>query len=214
MTHPKSMSEAQQLAALFGACESEGRTNPRPLPPDGCPLPDFSAGGLVEDLGAVADDIRQIASDLGARPYRLFSVIQQWSGGQVGRGEASIVQRRELIPRPRVNVNPARTEFTEGGRQTRGYVRVSELSPRLTQDDIFGIFAVQPLTEGLEAYVEMAMDSRDGRSERYRLTAADVPYRDAENFQWTVDLYFASNSPTRDGGLQEATLYPGRLRDV
>lgn len=205
---PKDEVEAAQLRALFGDCEPTGRTNPRPLTPDACPTPDMAAGSLVESLGAVADDLRSIASDLGARPYRLFSVIQEWSGGAVGRGYASIVSRREILPRPKINVNPARSEFTAGGRQTRGHVRVTEISPRLTADDIFGIFGTQPLTGGRESYLELAMDSRDGRSQRYRLTPADIPHRDAENFQWTVDLYYASNNPTRDGGLQEASYFP------
>lgn len=215
MTLPKDETEAAQLQALFGRPEPTGRTNPRPITPDACPMPyDPSASSLVESLGAVADDLRQIASDLGARPYRLFSVIQRWSGGAVGRGYASIVSRREILPRPKVNVNPAQTEYTAGGRQTRGHVRVTELSPRLTADDIFGIFGTQPLAGGRESYLELTIDSRDGRSQRWRLTPADVPQRDAENFQWTVDLYYASNSPTRDGELVEATYYPERTVDA
>ena len=70
------------------------RSNPRPVPPDRDPslhpnpMPSLS---LVESLGYVADDLRQIYTNLGARPYRINAVVVRWTGGAIGRGKQEVV---------------------------------------------------------------------------------------------------------------------------
>lgn len=171
---------------------------------------------LVESLGGIVDDIRQLATDLGARPYRVFSVVSQWSGGEIGRGEVQLLRETEFLPTPKlVETSGVRAEPKSGGIAERGTIKLREVSPRYTEDEVRGLLGTGPLTDpatgiplaAVEVFVEVRMDPRDGVSERRRFIVSGMPYRDGEAFEWVVSLLRQDQDRTRGGALYP---YEGR----
>ena len=181
---------------------TEEQRNPRAVQPntDGAlhqnPVPELS---LVESLGPTVDGLRQIFTDVGMRPYRVFSVVVRFSGGEPGRGREEVASETELLPTPKLDVRPVTTVILSGGRVERGGARLSEVSPRYTEDDIRALFRVKPLPAGHVGYIESRIDGRDGVTQRRRFAVKGAPFRDAENFQWIVQLGSEDGERSRDG---------------
>jgi hypothetical protein len=162
---------------------------------------------LVESLGGIVDDIRQINTDLGARPYRVFSVTLKWSGGEIGRGDAEVVSETEFLPTPDLSsINSVRRSLLSGGNVERGGLALYEISPRYTEDQLDALCYGDRECRGpaFQTFIEVSIDRRDGdRTKRRRFTIAAVPYRDAKRFQWTVDLTKQDGDRKPDGTVQE-----------
>lgn len=165
---------------------------------------------LYETLGSVADDLRQVNVDLGGRPYRCFSIVVRWSGGEVGKGQASVISEVELTPTPHVDLRPMRSEMTAAGKKEKGYIKLTEISPRFTEDDIRSVFHVQPVPVGHQGFIEVRHDARDGETVRRRYTVRGVPWRDIDNFQWVARLSDEEQGRDRAGNLTERKLNLGR----
>ena len=158
--------------------------------PDLGPSPDPQTS-LVESLGSVVDDIRQIATDIGARPYRVFSVRVGWSGGERGRGLPTIICEEEFLPTPFVKDWFVRRELENVGSVERGIVELREVSPRYTEAQIMSLcpYPCGPDADGNETFIEMRIDSRDGTQVKHRrFVVANAPFLDAERFEWRVKL--------------------------
>ncbi len=161
---------------------------------------------LVEELGDVADDLRQLNTDLGMRPYRVFAVVIEWTGKEEGRGDPKIVVEQELLPTPLVRMRGLRLELKSAGKTDRGYLEISELSPRYTEDQLQRSFHVKPLTEAHEAFYEIRQDARDGAEPvRRRFVLRSVPERDVENFQWVIRVFAQNQARDRKGAPNRAT---------
>ena len=185
--------------------------NPRPVKPGTDPalqgVDCGRPGGLVESLGGTADSMRQLLTDAGLRPYRVFSVVVRWSGGAPGRGDVQVVSEQELLPRPLVvDMGGVRGASTAAGKEERGGVMLRQVSPRYTEDDLRALFHQQPLPQGHEGFLEVRMDGRDGVAERRRFVVRDVPHRDAGKFEWRVKLAKQSADRTRAGALRDDTV--------
>jgi hypothetical protein len=168
----------------------------------------------VEELAAVADDLRQLNTDFGLRPYRVFSVVVAWSGGVIGRGLAAVVSETELLPTPLVDLRPVRGTMRTGGQVEEGMATLKEVSPRYTEEDIETLFHQQPLPKGHEGFLEVRMDRRDGvRVKRRRFTVRGVPYRDAAEFDWEVRIMRQRRDRKPDGKLSERTDLPERVKN-
>ncbi len=168
----------------------------------------------MEQLGGVADDLRQLYTDFGLRPYRVVSVLQRWSGGRVGAGTVAIVRELELLPTPLVEWS-VRRRNTEGGYTEDGAATLSEISPRLTEEEVQALVAPCGLGPGEESFLEMRMDARDGVVvPRRRFTVQGPPFRKAGKFEWRVRLIKANPDRDHQGGLGgERTEFPERLRN-
>ena len=158
---------------------------------------------FVEQMGEIVDDLRQLATDFGARPYRVFCVVVAWSGGAVGRGTQVQIDETELLPTPRIDLTSLRYVVTSGGRTDNGRTSLYEVSPRYTEDDIEALFH-RALEANEQSFIEVRMDGRDGREPiRHRLTLSGVPFRDADGFQWVVPLIIQQEERNRNGTLSE-----------
>lgn len=176
------------------------RENPRIITPNNdsrigpIPQPEDS---LANCLGAVADDLRQLYTAFGLRPYRLFSIVTRWTGGEHGRGDEVLVSEVELLPTPRVSLSGLRGSLSDGGLRERGTLRVDQISPRYTEDDINAIFHVHPLPASHTGWIEMREDARDGsKMIRRRFVVQGTPARHADRFSWEVDL--TQQDPSRN----------------
>lgn len=164
-------------------------------------LPPWEADrSLGAELSEVVDDARGLIADLGLAPYRVFSVLEQWSGGSRGRGEVSILAEREFTPPPVLNYRPIRRELGSAGVVERGEVTLERISPRYTEDEIRSFFPVS-LERGQYVYIEARFDGRDGGTpQRRRFTIASVPYLEIpRRFQWVVRLR-PQDDPRDDAG--------------
>jgi len=178
------------------------RSNQRPVPPDRDPslhpnpMPSRS---LVESLGYVADDLRQIYTNLGARPYRINAVVVRWTGGAIGRGKQEVVSSKPVEPTPRVNLAPLRNEMTSGGLQEKGYIRADQISPNFTEDDIiYSMYEIQPLPDGYQAVWDMFIDDRDGRTVKRRLVPKGPPERHPTRLEWSCEFLRQDENESRE----------------
>lgn len=190
------------------------RINPRPVTPERDPnlhpLRD-PASSLVESFGSVVDEMRQIATDLGVRPYRLFSVVIQWSGGERGRGKPTVVSETEFLPTPVVYLGSTGREATTGGGILRGEARVTELSPRYTEEDLNALFHVNPLGKNQEGFLEVVLDERMGKAIRRRFVRKGTPQYEADKFQWVCKLLAQDQPRQRDGRVRDVSVRGERL---
>lgn len=203
--------ELTQLQELQLPDAPTPRANPRVQPPDADYSLRHGSGGLAESLGATVDHLRQLYTDMGLRPYRLWSVVVAWSGGEPGRGELTVVRETELLPTPRIEMPSYRQEGTAAGAKDDGSITITQLSPRYTEDDITAIFPTE-LPPGHQSFLEMRIDQRDGCTKRRRLAVVGVPWRRSEHFDWRVKVRDQEESRNRDGSFSRARLYPERMR--
>lgn len=155
---------------------------------------------LVEQLGPAIDSLRQLYSDFGLRPYRVFSVVYEWTGGDVGRGTPRVISESELLPTPIVrDTAGVLGEQRSAGLVERGTVRIEQVSPRYTEDEVRTLFHQLPLKPGQQGFIELRIDARDGNTERRRFVVRGVPYRDAGAFQWKVTLLRQDEDRSRAG---------------
>lgn len=166
---------------------------------------------LVEELGQTADELRQLFTDIGMRPYRVFSVRVRWSGRKIGVGTATVVEETEFLPTPLVDLSPVWSEVKSAGKVEDGVATLREVSPRLTEDQVRGLFFQDKLGPGEEGFIEVVHDARDGVTERRRFTVRGVPVRKESKFQWTVRLQRARKDRHRDGTPDVRTERPERI---
>jgi hypothetical protein len=168
---------------------------------------------LVEELGGTVDELRQLKTDFGLRPYRVFSVIERWSGGESGRGEVVVESEVELLPTPKVvDIKPVRGVATPAGLDEKGGIRLKEISPRYTEDDIRALFHVQPLGKDQDGFLEVRVDERDGSTMRRRFTIKGTPFRDAEKFEWSAYLTTQNADRSRAGQVQDDVSGPAEVQ--
>lgn len=160
---------------------------------------------FVESCGELVDEMRQLYTDYGLRPYRVFAVVVRWTGGASGAGTAAVVGEAEFLPTPKlVDTRSVRTQAQSGGAINQGKVELLQLSPRYTEDEIRLLtFCGMSLPKGHDGFIEVRLDDRDGNAERRRFVAKAAPYRDAKGLQWKVELSSQQGDRSRDGRLTE-----------
>lgn len=172
---------------------------------------------LIGGLGDVVDDIRQIATDLGARPYRVFLLWTLAGGEERGEGDERLLAELELLPTPSVQDLTSITFAPySAGKLPVGSVRVSQISTRYGEDVLAGNIlptGAQPdarrgdffyevrEVEGLAGQCGPNEDGlvRQPLRKRYRLLGG--PYRVPTRVMYEVILERASEDRKRDGRL-------------
>lgn len=163
--------------------------------------PAEASRSLAEELGETVDDLRHLETTFGLRPYRYFAIRARWSGGEVGRGDLRVVRETELVPPPRVVERSLRRGAGAGGRDESGTVRLDEISPRYTEDDLSMLFP-RALAAGEEAWIEERSDGRDGyETRRRRFSVASAPKRDPQTWSWQLELRVQEGGRDRSGAI-------------
>jgi hypothetical protein len=97
-----------------------------------------AARSVLARISPAIDRARQVATEIGARPYLLFLVWGTWGGEQRGEGDFKEVARLQLLPTPRIeDPSFARTPFSAGVLPV-GTLRVSQISASYTQPVLQG----------------------------------------------------------------------------
>jgi hypothetical protein len=179
---------------------------------------------LANRLGRVADDVRQIATNIGVRPYRVFLIWTKWVGtGTVERGEGTeyIIQKLEILPTPRVtSLDGLSLSIAHAGVIPIGSVRVDRISVRrFTEDVLKGkAFPCDPLPFGerieekhipepYDFFWEIVEDGRgDCPAKRRRFRPMTEPVRRPGKPDWTLMLDRVSLDRNRLG---ESTITTG-----
>lgn len=153
----------------------------------------------------MVDRARSIATRLGARPFRVFLVWTISSGDKRGDGDEKILERHEIQPRPRCDFASLTRNPTLVGVYAAGSVRVDEITPAYTLDELQGVKLPNgrpvPVDRGrVSFFYEVTEDGRgDDPPSRGRFRLNNVPAREAENVQWVIILEPVSDAMRRDG---------------
>lgn len=164
---------------------------------------DTLLGSFVED--GCLDELRQLAAEFGARPYRVFLVTTIWSGTRKGLGVERIKEEVELLPTPKVDpMTGVNLQLQPIGIDEVGGLQITEISPRYQEHELRGIGPQgESLAPNEEFYWEVALSRGDGEAKkRRRFHIQGVPsYHAADGgaLQWHVRLVRAGTDREADG---------------
>jgi hypothetical protein len=136
-------------------------------------------GRLIPKVNAIRS---RLYEKTGVREFRVFRVIRTWSGGEVGRGIATL-EELEIDPSPDVVFDNGRQDRLERGRVEDGFCKLLEVSLELIESDLTG----QPLARGQECYYRITERNEHAASPSYWVLEG-TPWADRDNFQWIVRL--------------------------
>jgi hypothetical protein len=148
------------------------------------------------------DELRQLAADFGARPYRVFLVRTRWTGGKRGKGVERVSQETEILPTPKLEtLASVNLQMLDVGVDEQGAVSVSEISPRFTENQLLGRNEDGSGIPDDETFSwEIALSRGDrGDDKRRRYNIRGVPSYEATALQWKVQLIRAGSDRLADG---------------
>lgn len=159
------------------------------------------ASTLIASLTPTVDCIRDIATQLGARPYRVSLVWTRWSGGSRGEGHETVEREEALTPTPYVkDVSDLDRKLMPGGAEEVGDVKVTEISPRYTEDYLCGRDENgNDIPDDVSFYWEVLLPQARGNGIRRRYYPAGPPNTESTDFQWSIRLKKISENRQRDG---------------
>lgn len=160
---------------------------------------------IASRFGPRADRLRQIATRMGVRPYRVFLVWTKATGEERGEGTTKEVARREILPTPRVQSLDAVTfNPFHAGVAPVGSVRIDRISATMTADELRGLIVPErpegSVPEPYDFFYEVVEDGRgDPRPTREKFRLLSEPFRRAGKVDWTLMLERVSGDRARDG---------------
>lgn len=92
---------------------------------------------IAHRLAPTIDRIRQIATNLGTRPHRVFLTWTRWTGEARGEGAEELVGQLEVLPTPRVDsLDKLSFSLYAAGSLPVGSIQVSEISAAAFTEDL------------------------------------------------------------------------------
>lgn len=163
---------------------------------------------LASDLVDIVDEIRQLNSEFGIRPYRVFMIHSQWTGGEVGVGQEQITSRIEILPTPRLKgMDSLSTIVDPTGLTEDGSVDVDQISARYTEDDLTGRtpdLNDPNLPRTSAGAVDFYWEVHENRGQTpntvlRRFNPKGVPHLSRDGFQWRIALVKQDYDRGRNG---------------
>ena len=156
---------------------------------------------LVRSLTGCVDGIRDLYTCLGARAYSVSLLKTRWSSGDRGMGIEELISTKMILPTPLVSeVTALATEQLPIGNEEVGNVRVSQISPRFTEEELTGLeFDGCPIGDGENFYWEITFPKRTGDAVKRRFLPDAAPSYNPTAFEWEVVLVKASEDRLRVG---------------
>lgn len=157
---------------------------------------------LTADMVEVADDLRDLYTEFGQRPYRVRIIRTKAADGLRGHGPEVVTFEFEILPTPKLMDLDGIQEILQPiGLDEVGGVTVREISGRLTDEILRGLDedGTGPgVNENVFYEVEFPrLDGRPSTKRRFQLRGA--PFYDAEAIQWRVKLERAHADRDRQG---------------
>jgi hypothetical protein len=151
---------------------------------------------LAQSLGPAVDRIRQLATDLGVRPYQVWLVHWRWPGKR-GLGKPIEIHREEILPTPRVQ-DMLSTSFAVSafGMSEGGGLFIDQVSQRYSEADLTGRTPdlIDPArTQTSSGNVEFFWEVRERRqttppTKPRRYVPSGVPMLNRTGMHWRVNL--------------------------
>lgn len=158
------------------------------------------------------DNARQIATEIGARPYQVFLVWGRWGGEERGDGTFKETARMQLVPNPLVETMSFTRTPQSAGVLPVGAVRVSQISQSYTQPMLQGDalptggdFNLQDRKN--DFFYEVTLDDRTPTEnpERARFRLLSGPVLMPTRVSWEMQLERSSEDRTnREAGQDRA----------
>ena len=159
---------------------------------------------LAHRLGKRVDRIRQLATRLGIRPYRVFLVWTKFTGEERGEGNEGLIKRLEILPTPKlIDLSNVTFSPVAVGTLPIGAIRLERVSVSFTEDVLMGrqvpeAHEVPP--EPYDFFYEVVEDGRgDNPAERKKFRMVGTPHRHAGGVHWRLTLERISEDMKRDG---------------
>jgi hypothetical protein len=175
-----------------GAARAAALTFEVPMPGTATLDPDV----LVDDLMETIDELRgEIPVELGARQYRVFTVLRTWSGVERGDGTFADVET-EITPRPLVQPRTRPDQMQPAGLDEVDGIVLREVSFSYTEAELAG--------STRRANQEWLIRLKDGygqaiRTRDYVLEGSPTPDR-IKDIGWTVTLRRAPDAVSLEAG--------------
>lgn len=145
---------------------------------------------LVASMIPVADNLRELAANMGLRPYILRMVWVRWTGPLVGRGNAIVERVEDVRPTPNIPKHGTDLEYMDAGAVNRGPIEVLEVSGTYTMEQLMGIGAGgEALDPNLEFFYETEKLRPDGSASnklRWSLSGEPTWYPGALSWRFTL----------------------------
>lgn len=162
------------------------------------------ARSLARKLVKPVDRIRDLNTRFGLRPYLVFTIFTQWSGGQRNSGEEVVVgEPTAILPTPKISDLDELAEIVSpvGLDEQQGIV-VSEISGCYTEEQLRGFDNATgaEIPPDRSFYWEVEFLRADGAStERRRFNISAAPNYKPDNCEWIVRLTRSRPERTRSG---------------
>ena len=159
-------------------------------------------GTLAQRLIPVADNIRNLNTRFGLRPYKVRIVRVRWSGGTRGRGVPEVERELDILPTPMVQDLTTLTEvLTPIGLDETGVIGVGEISGSFTDEQLrFLDDDGEGPGPDEEVFYEIEYPQPDGRpSVLRRFFIRGAPHYRAGQFQWNIRLEKIEEDRSRTG---------------
>jgi hypothetical protein len=171
------------------------------------PLQPFQAKrSLANRLVRVADNVRQIATNLGIRPYRVFLVWTTFDGEERGEGTERELARVEILPTPKTaELTSLQQAPYAAGVLTTGTLRLDRISAGFTAAQLSGLEVpgkgqLPDMPQNIDFWYEIREDGRgNDRPVPLRFRLATSPYRAAGKVSWSVVLERQDEATQMDG---------------
>ena len=157
---------------------------------------------LAQRLIPTVDGIRDLATSLGMRPYRVSIVRTRWSGGKRGSGVEQVVCETLIEPTPKVtDMSGVAEMLSPVGIDELGSIVVTQISGRYTEEFLRGIGddGKQPASDEQVYYEVVFFKPGDGDGERRRFTIKSAPSYRPGGVQWSVNLERTREARDRSG---------------
>jgi len=161
------------------------------------------ANTLIGSLTGCVDQIRDIKTCLGARAYTVSMIWTRWSGGERGIGVEDVIREEMILPTPKVSsLTALAVEQLSVGVEEIGVIRITEISPRYTEDELSGYIDGRAVPDDENFYYEVIYAQKVGDSRRRRYVMDTAPNYTPLQFQWEISLVKAFEDRTRAGDVR------------
>lgn len=159
---------------------------------------------LGRQLIGVVDNLRNLLTTFGMRPYEVHVVRTRWTGGYRGVGQEVVISDTPILPTPLIESLDGISRIVNGiGLDEQGTVKLSEVSGRysenfLSGNDEFG----NPQDDDTQWFYEVQFPTpgtvSDGAPRR-RFFPSSSPTYDPDRFQWNITLTRSHVDRMNDG---------------
>lgn len=152
------------------------------------------------DLADVVDPARDVATQLGFRPWQVMRVWTRWTGSVCGEGIEEVAREEPILPTPAIDDGVTGLQALAqaiNGRE-EGQLTITEVSMHYTEEELRG----GELAANEAFFYEVRyIHRRDRTNVRRRFTLAKPPALAADEAAWTLTFTKQEENRSDAGGL-------------